>query len=100
MPARNYEDVETALHSRMDVLRGKYHVKKIGVFGSFAQGRQTAKSDVDILVSFSVPIGLFHFVRTEKYIRGVLGRKVDIATQAALKPEIKHSVLGEVRYIS
>ena len=84
----------------MDVLRGKYHVKRIGVFGSFARAQQTAKSDVDILVSFSIPVGLFHFTRTNSYIKNILKRRVDMATPGALKPAVKRAVLEEVRYIA
>ncbi|MFA5161395.1 MAG: nucleotidyltransferase family protein [Elusimicrobiales bacterium] len=100
MASRNYADVETALRARMDILRARYHVKRIGVFGSFARGSQTAKSDIDILVSFSVPVGLFHFARTNSYIKSVLKRRVDLSTSAALKPAARRSVLGEVRYIA
>ncbi len=35
-------------------LSDRFHVSKIGYFGSFAEDRQTEESDIDILVDFTV----------------------------------------------
>ena len=35
------------------------HVKYLALFGSYARGEQTKKSDVDFLVEFNKPIGFF-----------------------------------------
>ena len=32
--------------------KNKYHIKKIGIFGSFAKNIDTKKSDIDIVVDF------------------------------------------------
>ena len=91
--------IESKLRQHFGTLQKDYYVKRIGIFGSFAHGRQNAKSDIDVLVSFSEPVGFFHFVHTEDYLKRILKRKIDMVTPGALKPEIKHSVLNEVRYI-
>ena len=36
---------------KIDVIRG-YGVKRIGVFGSYASGKQKPDSDIDVLVEF------------------------------------------------
>lgn len=38
-------------------LAAENNVNKIGLFGSFARGRQRGKSDIDIVVEFSKPNG-------------------------------------------
>jgi predicted nucleotidyltransferase len=71
-------------------LANEYNVKKIGLFGSFAKGRQTGKSDIDIVVEFSKPIG-FKFVDLCNYLEKKLGVKVDILTPAGIRGiRLKH----------
>jgi predicted nucleotidyltransferase len=92
------KNVET-INQKLDVLKKDYGVKKIGVFGSFVNGKPNKKSDIDILVEFSKPIGLFKFVRLENFLSDTLNRKVDLATKNALKPVIKKKILSEVVYV-
>ena len=33
-------------------VRDMYGVKRIGIFGSFARGEQTRKSDIDVIIEF------------------------------------------------
>ncbi len=78
-----------------------FGVKKIGIFGSFAKGKQTKKSDIDILVEFdkSKSIGFFKFIRLEDKLSKKLRRKVDLVTKKALKPVMKQQVLKDVIYV-
>lgn len=92
-------DIEFVLRGHWTKLHECYGIKRIGVFGSFASGKAHGKSDIDLLVSFKTPVGLFHFVETGNYLRRVLGRKVDLVTQSALKPELRREILSRVRYI-
>ncbi len=77
-------------------LANRYHVKQIGLFGSFARGEQTRASDVDILVEFSQPIGLFKFLELEEQLETAIGMKVDLVSRKALKPRIGKHILKEV----
>lgn len=87
------------INQHLDFLRETYKVKNIGIFGSTARGQQTKKSDVDILVELSEPVGLFKFVELEQYLSKVLKKKVDLGTKNALKPTIKKQILKEVTYV-
>ena len=78
-------------------LQQAYHVQRIGVFGSVVRGEQWQTSDVDILVEFNQPIGLDVF-DLKRELEKTLGRKVDLATPAALKPRLKDKILDEVIY--
>ncbi len=79
-------------------LKTEFHVKKVGIFGSYAHGTSTKKSDVDILVEFSQPIGL-GFIRLQNYLEKKLKKKVDLATTKALKPLIRKQILADTRFI-
>ena len=73
-------------------------VKSLALFGSAAREEARDDSDVDILVEFSRSVGLFEFVRLERFLEGLLGRPVDLATPDALRPEMREQVLKEAVY--
>ena len=75
----------------------KYNVKKIGLFGSFAKGKQHKKSDIDIIVNFDKEtfdnyMGLLFLL--EKMFR----RKVDLVIEKDLHPELNY-VKREAKYV-
>ena len=76
-------------------LAQKYYVKQLGLFGSFARGEQSKASDVDILVEFRQPIGLFKFLELEERLESALDHKVDLVSRKALKPRIGRHILNE-----
>jgi len=91
--------VTKTLSKEKDTLSKKYNVSEIGVFGSVVRGEDTKDSDIDILVSFSEPIGLFEFMGMENYLAKKLGKKVDLVSKKALKPNIGKRILSEVVYV-
>jgi uncharacterized protein len=68
-----------------------------GVFGSYAKDQQTSKSDVDLLVEFEQPIGLFSFAGLKNEISEILGLPVDLVTRKALHPMLKDNILSDVK---
>lgn len=80
-------------------LQSRYSVKKIAIFGSTVKGKQTRKSDIDIMVEFSKPVGFFTFLKLEQYLTKLLGKKVDLVTKKALKPVVKKIILKEAVYV-
>jgi predicted nucleotidyltransferase len=81
-------------------IEGKYKVREIGIFGSYVRGEELkGGSDIDILVEFKEPIGLFKFLDLEEYLENLLGKKVDLVSKKALKPQIGKQILKEVIYI-
>lgn len=80
-------------------LRESYSVRRLGVFGSVARGEASPKSDVDILVEFAQPIGLFKLIEFEGRLEMLLKRDVDVVTMNALKPFIKDAILRETVYV-
>lgn len=91
-------DIETKLQQIKPILTDKFHVSRIGYFGSYARGQQTESSDLDLLVEFSQPVG-WGFFTLEHFLEQSLGLRVDLVTREALKERIKESILNQVRYI-
>jgi|SRR3989344_1213426 len=76
-----------------------YSVSYVGVFGSVARGQDKPESDIDLLVRFNEVPGLFSFIRLERQLSEVLGKKVDLATEESLHRLIKPQVLEELKTV-
>jgi predicted nucleotidyltransferase len=70
-------------------------VKSLAVFGSLARGEATPASDIDVLVEFNRPVGLFEFIRLKLYLEDLTGRRVDLVTPDALRPALRTGILDE-----
>lgn len=80
-------------------IKRKYGVKKIGVFGSFARGEGKENSDIDVLVDFKEGAKTFdNFMELKFFLEDLFGRKVDLVTVKALRPQLKEDILKEVTY--
>jgi uncharacterized protein len=90
--------ISKVIATQKPFLLKKFSVVKIGIFGSYARGEETKKSDVDVLVEFKKPVG-WEFVDLKEYLEKKLGKKVDLVTIKALKPQIKSAILREVQYL-
>jgi len=72
-----------------------FGVARLSLFGSFARDEGQEDSDVDLLVEFNRPIGLFEFVRLQRRLGELLGQRVELVTPAALKPQLRDQILAE-----
>lgn len=77
----------------------QYGVIKASVFGSSARGQDTAKSDVDLLVSVKRPFTLMRFVSLKRGLEKALNKPVDIVEYGAVKPELSESILKDAKII-
>ena len=99
MTMKRLEEIQEILRQKKPILRERFKVKEIGIFGSFVRGEEKDTSDLDILVELERPVGLIKFVGLQNYLSDELGEKEDLVTKSALKPRIKKNILSEVVYI-
>jgi uncharacterized protein len=96
------EAIIHCLRQQLDYLREQFHVKRIGLFGSFAAETATDTSDVDLVIEFEQPIGL-RFVDLCDYLEVCLGRKVDILTPTGIatirNQSIAESIIQSLVYV-
>lgn len=71
----------------------------LGVFGSYARGEGTRKSDIDLLARFLKRKSLFDLVGIENELSKRLGKKVDLVTEGGLSPYLKDRILHETKTI-
>jgi len=86
--------------NKQDISR-KYHLKKLGIFGSYARSEQTATSDLDLLVEFEDnTINLTEkkeFLRKE--IQSTFNIQVDICREKYIKPVFRKQILYDAIYV-
>ena len=63
-------------------LKRKFFVSSIGLFGSVVRDDfSTEKSDIDIIVDFSKPVGV-EFIDLAEYLETIFQRKVDLVSKS------------------
>lgn len=96
---KTVQDIQDIISDNMPYLRSKFSIKEIGIFGSFVRRENASDSDLDVLVEFSKPVGLFDFLELEEELANLLGLKVDLVSKKGLKPHIGQHILQEVIYV-
>jgi len=81
--------------------RSKYHVVKMGVFGSYARNEQDELSDIDLIVEFEPGTENLHEIKNElkELFRVEFNVNVDVCREKYLKPIFRDKVLSEARYV-
>ena len=78
-------------------LAARHGAHNVRVFGSVARGEVTKDSDVDLLVDMEPECSLLDMVSLQVALRELLGRKVDVVTEASIYWLIRRRVLREAR---
>lgn len=84
----------------------KHNVEFAGIFGSFARGQERATSDIDFIIRYAKPKGLFDMVDLAQELSRAVNRKVDIVTEKAVHPYMRKNIAdhlyilyGQRRYL-
>jgi len=88
------------IKSHQDELQNQYAVKSLALFGSVARNQENENSDIDLLIAFSKPVGLFHFLTVKNCLQDWLNKKVDLVTYVALKSPLKEEIVKEMINVS
>lgn len=79
-----------------------YQPTRIGLFGSYARGDNKPGSDLDIMVSFGIPMDLIKLMKAWDSLEDALGVRIDLVTENALKqanPLVQQSIFSDLRVI-
>jgi len=99
MPTMTQDQIIDQVKTIKPILFTQYHITRIGIFGSVIKGDWTDESDIDILVEFSDPPGLFRFIEIENFLSDTLNAPVDLVEINGIKPRLKNRILSEVAYV-
>jgi uncharacterized protein len=89
------EQIKNIIKENESLLKDKYFAERFFLFGSYANGSPTKKSDIDLLVDFSSAVDMFHFMDLQEYLKEIFGKKIDLGTKNGLKSFIKNKILNE-----
>ncbi|OGO28751.1 MAG: nucleotidyltransferase [Chloroflexi bacterium RBG_16_54_18] len=84
------------LHKNHQELADQFGVKSLALFGSVARDEAIPGSDIDLLVEFNRPVGLFGLFALQNRLEEILGCKVDLGTRNSLKPRLKKSITADL----
>lgn len=82
-------DVIRLLKEHKPVLRERFGVTRLALFGSTARGTAGPASDVDVLVAFDGPATSARYFGVQFYIEDLLGHRVDLVTEKALRERLR-----------
>ena len=94
-------EILTALKKHQDTL-DKFSVKKIGLFGSYAEGKQRSRSDIDFVVEFEKPT-FDNFMGLVDFLEGLFQKKVEVLTPDCVNSirvkEVPENIKKNVVYV-
>jgi predicted nucleotidyltransferase len=71
-------------------------VSSLSLFGSVARGDSTETSDIDLLVRFDGRATFDRYMDLKLFLEDLLGRRVDLVTEQALREEVRAQVEQEL----
>lgn len=92
------QNILQILRQHQPELQRKYPISRMGVFGSYAKGKATEKSDIDIAVEINGPMGL-NFVAMADEIEELFGIKTDVVPKRSIKPQYLSYVEKNIVYV-
>ena len=96
---RTLGKIKKILKENEKILKTKYDITSIRIFGSYVKGNPDEHSDLDIIVTFKKIKSLMELVRIERELSELLGIKVDLLTEKGISRYILQDILKEAKYI-
>lgn len=91
--------IETLKHNNK-VIRNRFGVKDIGLFGSYVRAEQKKASDIDVLVEFKKGYKTFNnYMDLKFFLEDIFGVKVDLVIKEAVRQELEEYIFNEVVYV-
>lgn len=87
------------LRDHKSTLLERHGVTNLALFGSMARGNASLGSDIDILVSIDSPSKFHAYFDALYYLEDLFGRRVDLVTWKAIRPEWRPSIEKEAIYV-
>ena len=89
------EQILDLLREHKALLIEQFGVHSLALFGSIARNQAKGSSDIDILVQFDWLATSKRYFGLQFYIEDLLGRRVDLVTDKALRKELRPYVEAE-----
>lgn len=94
----NKENIANILKANKLDLLARYHLKSIGIFGSFTREDFKDDSDIDILIDYDQPMGI-EFIDLAEDLEEILKRKVDLVSKKGIKSKYFEEIKKDLIYV-
>jgi uncharacterized protein len=91
-------NIAEILKTNKSKLISKYHLKSIGIFGSFSREDFTENSDIDILIEYDQTMGI-EFIDLAHELEDMLHHKVDLVSRNGVKPKYLQEIQKDLVYV-
>ncbi len=90
-------DILQFIQANLPEMKRRYHLQKIGLFGSFSKGTQSLKSDIDLIIELEPNTPNIFELKQQlrQYFTNQFHRPVDIAREKYLKPYLRREISNE-----
>ena len=85
------------LQINMDLLKAKYPIERVGLFGSYSRNEQNEHSDIDLIVSFTQPVGM-ELIDLSFELEDILKNKVDLVSTKGIKAKYFDVIKQDIIY--
>jgi predicted nucleotidyltransferase len=86
------EDAIRVLRERLGEIQQRFGVGRLSLFGSVVRGQARQDSDIDVLVAFEGKATFDAFMDLKFYLEDLLGARVDLVTDKALRPQVRREI--------
>jgi len=95
------ENILEYLSSKKEIFRQKYHLKTIGLFGSYARNEARENSDIDLLYKLEkgYKMSFDNYLQFEKDIKNMFNKNIDIVNAEKINPLVLMQAEKEVIYV-
>ena len=95
------QEILEFISGNRNLLREKFHVTRIGIFGSYARKEQTNQSDIDLIVDFEDNTRELYELklRLKQFFKDRFNIDVDICRERYIKPRFRKRIENEAIYV-
>jgi predicted nucleotidyltransferase len=87
------------LKSLKPILKEKFGIEKLAVFGSVARGDDNEKSDIDLVIIKANKKNYFDLLEAKYFLRNYLKKEVDIGYFDSIRNVIKKEIEKDLIYV-
>ncbi len=84
---------------QLDEIIAEKFISYLAVFGSTARGDNRPDSDIDLLVEFNQPVGMFHVAGTQIKLEKLFHKKVDLVTKKGLNKYLRPYIVPDLKVL-
>jgi predicted nucleotidyltransferase len=85
-------ELMTLLVGQRELMKSRFGVKSLSIFGSAARDAMSDTSDVDLLVEFDAAPTFDGYFDLKFFLEDLIGRRVDLVTKGGLRSELRARV--------